>query len=119
MKAILIGGLVLMMAWLSGTEPAAAVPLRLAAPPAPEVSPPLIPARHHHHHRHWRHGYSRGFDYDAPDPDTPAAEGQTTPLPASPETQAGTAPPPTDRGSRSGTAARPSIRWVNPDRPTR
>jgi hypothetical protein len=121
MKAILIGGVVLMTAWLGGGGPGAAVPLQVAAPPAPTAPPLLIPARHHHHHR-WnrRHGYSRGGEDDPSEPNLPGAEGQTGEVPAYPTREASSPTPrPSDRGSRAGTATAPSIRWVDPDRRVR
>jgi hypothetical protein len=109
MKALLVGGLMLSVTWVGSTEPSGAMPLQLAGA-AETASPLLVPVRHHHHHRwHRHHGDLR--EYDASDSDTPAGEGQTSPLPAAP-------PPAGDRGDHSGTATRPSIRWANPDRPT-
>jgi hypothetical protein len=123
MKSILIGGIVLMLAWAGVSEPGAAVPLRVITAATDTQSSLVVPVRHHrHHHRHGRNWRSRGPGYGEPYSDSAAIEGQGDPAPGYPAAQAApaTALPTGNRSSRAGTAAtRPSIRWIDPDNPVR
>lgn len=118
MKAILIGGAVLVSAWVGDAGPGMAVPLPVAATPVAAPSPFLVPARHHHHRRWHRHrGYSRAGEYEFSEPNSAGLEGRTGEAPVYPVPDAGPVPPPTaDRGRRAGTATPPSIRWADPGR---
>jgi hypothetical protein len=119
MRAILVGGLALIMMSVGG-GPALAVPVAPARPEAGISSPFLLVIRHHHrHHRgHWRNWHSRGSDYGAPEAYPPGIEGQSVPAPPYPDPGAGSAPAPPGR-SAGASASRPSIRWVDPDRSSR
>jgi hypothetical protein len=116
MRAILVGGLVLLLMSLGG-GPAIAVPLAPDRLDAATSSPFLLSIRHHrHHHRHWRHWHSSGWGNSAPEAYPLDIDGQSAPM--RPSADPDTASVAATAGHSAG-ASRPSIRWINPDRSTR
>jgi hypothetical protein len=116
MRAILVGGLVLLLTSLSG-GPAIAVPLAPDRPDAAAPSPLLLSIRHHrHHHRHWRHWHSHGWGNTAPEAYPLGIEGQSGPTPPYSDPDAASVAAPAGPGAGR---SRPSIRWIDPDRSTR